>query len=413
MMSNEKSAPSGKPGFAEQVVLLALMISMVALSIDVMLPALSEISTDLQAANPNDRQYIIAALFLGLAIGQLFYGPISDSTGRKPVIYFGFGLFLVGCLLSIFASNFTMMLIGRFLQGIGVASPRIVSLALIRDQYEGRQMARFVSLVMTVFILVPVLAPSLGQLILFVAGWRIIFLALFLLGVATLVWFGLRQQETLPPERRVPLSLSRIWRAVQEVFKTRSAFGYTLVAGLIFSAFIGYLTISQQIFQDVYKVGDMFAVYFGALALALGISSFLNARLVVRFGMYRLSSISLTGLTAFSILYTLFTLYWGGIPPFWSLVVFLTGVFFCFGILFGNFNALAMEPLGHIAGVAAAVIGSLTTFMSMGLGTVIAQLFNGTLIPMTISLSALGLLAILVMVWTERTGRERQGSRIS
>ena len=201
------SAPSKKLGFVEQVILLALMISMVALSIDVMLPALFNISQDLHAEHPNDRQYIIAAVFLGLAIGQLFYGPLSDSTGRKPAIYIGFGLFLIGCLLSIFAENFTVMLIGRLLQGLGVASPRIVSLALIRDQYEGREMARFVSLVMTVFILVPVLAPALGQLILIFAEWRMIFVALFILGLATLIWFSLRQEETLAVENRARLLL--------------------------------------------------------------------------------------------------------------------------------------------------------------------------------------------------------------
>ncbi len=407
-MTNRKAA-SGNPGFIEQVVLLALMISMVALSIDVMLPALFEISTDLQAGDPNDRQYVISSLFLGLAIGQLFYGPISDSTGRKPVIYFGFTLFLIGCLLSVFATSFTVMLIGRFLQGIGAASPRIVTLALIRDQYEGRQMARFVSLVMTVFILVPVLAPSLGQLILFVAEWRMIFIALFLLGAGTLVWFGFRQRETLPRERRVPLSLGRIWHATKEVIMTRAAFGYTFVAGLIFSAFIGYLTISQQIFQDVYKVGDMFAVYFGALALALGLSSFLNAHLVIRFGMQRLSFISLLSLTLLSTLYAIYTYLSGGIPPFWTLLVFLTALFFCFGILFGNFNALAMEPLGHIAGVASAVIGSLTTFMSMGMGTMIAQMFDGTLNPLMFSLAGLGALSLLTMLWTERKPRRMDG----
>ena len=363
------TSSSTKLGFVEQVVLLAMMISMVALSIDVMLPALLPISQDLQANSPNDRQYVISAVFLGLAVGQLFYGPISDSTGRKPAIYFGFGLFLVGCLLSIFAENFTVMLIGRFLQGLGVASPRIVSLALIRDQYEGREMARFVSLVMTVFILVPILAPAVGQGILFFAEWRMIFVTLFMLGFATLLWFGLRQEETLVPEKRAPFSLRRIWRAVKEVIYTRAAFGFTMVGGFIFSAFLGYLTMSQQIFQDQYGVGEMFAVYFGVLALAIGAASFVNARLVMRFGMRQLSYIALIILTSISFLFLVFTYITIGHPPLWTLVSFFMIAFFCIGILFGNFNAMAMEPLGHIAGVAAAVIGSITTFVSMGLGT--------------------------------------------
>ncbi|MDF2367574.1 multidrug effflux MFS transporter [Sneathiella sp.] len=399
------SAPSKKLGFAEQIILLALMISMVALSIDVMLPALFDISHDLHADDPNDRQYVVAAVFLGLAIGQLFYGPISDSTGRKTAIYFGFGLFLIGCLLSIFAPNFTIMLIGRLLQGLGVASPRIVSLALIRDQYEGREMARFVSLVMTVFILVPVLAPALGQFILFFAEWRMIFVVLFALGLATLIWFGLRQEETLPVEKRAPLSLKRIWRAVKEVIYTRAAFGFTMVGGFIFSAFLGYLTMSQQIFQDQYDVGEMFAVYFGVLALALGAASFMNARLVMRFGMRKLSYHALVVLTILSILFMVYAYMCDGHPPLWTLVSFFMVIFFCIGILFGNFNAMAMEPLGHIAGVAAAVIGSITTFVSMGIGTVIAQLYDGTVFPLIASFAVLGALSLAAMAWTIKTAQ--------
>lgn len=397
------SPPPAKLGFIEQVSLLALMISMVALSIDVMLPALSDISRDLEASDPNKRQYVIAAVFLGLAAGQMFYGPISDSVGRKPAIYFGFGLFLVGCLLSIFAPNFEVMLFGRLLQGLGVAAPRIVSLALIRDQYQGREMARFVSLVMTVFILVPILAPALGQGILFVADWRIIFVVLFALGSATLLWFGIRQEETLEPAKRVRLSFGRIWRAVKEVIQTRAAFGFTLVGGFIFSAFLGYLTVSQQIFQDQYGVGSMFAIYFGVLALAIGTASFVNARLVMRFGMRRLSYIALVVLTVMSSLFLLYTYLENGHPPLWTLVGFLMAAFFCIGILFGNFNAMAMEPLGHIAGVAAAVIGSLTTFISMGLGTLIAQLYDGTVLPLVASFAFLGALSLVAMVWTVRT----------
>ncbi|WP_373086288.1 multidrug effflux MFS transporter [Sneathiella sp.] len=399
-----------KLGFVEQVALLALMISMVALSIDVMLPALSEISRDLQAGDANERQYIVAVLFLGMAIGQLLYGPISDSTGRKPAIYFGFLLFLIGCLISIAAPNFEVMLVGRFFQGLGVAGPRIVTLALIRDQYEGREMARFVSLVMTVFILVPILAPALGQAILFVANWHAIFVVLFALGLAVLIWFAFRQEETLPPSRRSALSTSRILIAVKEVFRTRAAFGFTMVGGFIFSAFLGYLTLSQQIFQEQYGVGDMFAVYFGSLAMAIGTASFVNARLVMRFGMRKLCYYALVVLTAVSMLFWLYTLSEQGQPPLWALMCFFLIAFFCVGMLFGNFNAMAMEPLGHIAGVAAAVIGSITTFVSMAIGTLIAQLYNGTVLPLVGSFAVLGALSLAAMIWTVRTSPGTPGS---
>lgn len=405
----QPSSPA-KLGFAEQVTLLALMMSMVALAIDVMLPALSDIATDLNAKDPNDRQYVVAMLFLGMAIGMFFYGPISDSTGRKPTIYFGFGLFIVGCLMSIFTTDYNTMLIGRFLQGLGVASPRIVSMALIRDQYEGRAMARFVSTVMTVFILVPVLAPALGQGILFFAEWRAIFIVLLILGIGTVLWFGLRHEETLPPERRAPFSLLRIWRATVEVCLNREAFGFTMVGGFIFSAFLGYLTMSQQIFQDQYGVGELFAVYFGVLAIALGVASFVNSKLVMRFGMRRLSYYALIALTITSGLFWAFTYLEAGHPPLFLLVGYFMITFFCIGILFGNFNAMAMEPLGHIAGVAAAVIGSITTFVSLGLGTIIAQLYDGTVLPLIGSFAVLGALSLGAMIWTVQTSPARPES---
>lgn len=397
------SSQTSKLGFIEQVSLLALMISMVALSIDVMLPALYDIGRDLNAGDANERQYVVAVLFLGMAIGQLAYGPVSDSTGRKPAIYFGFGLFLMGTILSIFATNYDTMLIGRFLQGLGVAGPRIVSLALIRDQYQGREMARFVSLVMTVFILVPVLAPALGQAILFVGDWRMIFVVLFILGLIVLTWFGIRQEETLVPAKRAKLSVRRIASAIKEVFFNRTAFGFTMVGGFIFSAFLGYLTMSQQIFQDQYGVGDLFAVYFGVLAIALGLASFVNARLVMRFGMRKLTHYALIALTVVSFAFWLYTHVQNGHPPLWTLVSFFMVTFFCIGILFGNFNAMAMEPLGHIAGVAAAVIGSVTTFVSMAFGTIIAQLYDGTVAPLIGSFAVLGALSLAAMIWTIKT----------
>lgn len=405
------SAPrySAKLGFVEQVSLLALMISMVALSIDVMLPALADIAGDLKAGGANERQYIVTFLFFGMAIGQMLYGPVSDSTGRKPAIYFGFGLFLIGCLTSIFAVNFEMMLFGRFLQGLGVAGPRIVTLALIRDQYEGRAMARFVSLVMTVFILVPILAPALGQSILFIGNWHMIFAVLFGLGLAALIWFALRHEETLVPEKRTKLSLGRTARAIREVFMNRIAFGFTMVGGFVFSAFLGYLTMSQQIFQDIYGVGDLFAVYFGLLAIAIGMASFVNARLVMRLGMRRLAYYALTTLTVLSAGFLVYTLALDGPPPLPVMVGYLMISFFCLGILFGNCNAMAMEPLGHIAGVAAAVVGSITTFVSMGLGTLIAQMFNGTVLPLVAAFAVLGAISLLCMFWTlRRTGPEQQ-----
>ncbi len=378
------------------------MISLVALSIDAMLPALQEIGGDLGLRRGNDAQLIVSVLFLGLAVGTMIYGPISDSTGRKPPIYFGFALFILGCLLSAAATSFPMMLAGRFLQGLGAAGPRIVAIALVRDGYEGRAMARIMSMVMAVFILVPALAPGVGQGILLVAHWRAIFGVLLGLALTALVWFAIRQPETLTADRRTPFSVLHIGRAIHETCTNRTAFGYTIAAGLIFGAFIGFLNSAQQIFQEQYELGRLFPLYFAVLALSIGSASWVNSRLVMRFGMRPLSGLALTALSGLSLAF--FGIAWAaaGDPPLWALMAYLMTAFFCIGILFGNFNALAMDPLGHIAGVAASVIGSLTTFVSLALGTAIGQGYDGTVLPLVGGFAALGIASFAVMRWAER-----------
>ncbi len=396
-----EAPPAKAPGSTERVTLLALMISFVALSIDAMLPALPQIGSALGVARENDNSLIISTLFVGLAIGQIIYGPLSDSLGRKPAIHAGMLVFLAGCLISIFSRNLEVMLLGRFLQGLGAAGPRIVTLALVRDQFEGRAMARVMSLVMAVFIMVPALAPLVGQGILFVAGWRAIFYLLLALGLVALVWFFFRQPETLAPRDRVPLSLTRIFAGVRETCLLRASIGYTVAAGLMFGAFVGYLSSSQQIFQVHYDLGALFPLFFAILALAIGSASVTNARLVMRYGMRRLSAWALYALTLLSLGFLVITLAMAGNPPLLALMLYLTPAFFCIGILFGNFNALAMEPLGHIAGVAAAVIGSLTTFISLFFGLLISQAYDDTLLPLVGGFAGLGIAAVAVIHWTE------------
>jgi len=395
-------ASGAGPRYREFVALVALMISLVALSIDAMLPALATIGAELGARRPNDAQLILSALFLGLAFAQVIYGPLSDSVGRKPAIYLGFGLFIVGCLLSALATSFAVMLIGRFLQGIGAAGPRIVTIAMVRDRYEGRAMARILSSVMAVFIMVPALAPGIGQLILMVASWRAIFGLFLAVALIALVWFAIRQPETLSAARRASFSPRRIASAAREVCIHPVALGYTIAAGLIFGALVGYLTSAAQIFQGQYGLGARFPLYFAALALAIGVASWSNSRLVMRFGMRLLSGVAVVGFGALSVGFFAIALATGGHPPLWGLMAYLGAAFFCQGILFGNFNALAMEPLGHIAGVAASVIGSLTTFISLLLGTLIGRSYDGTVLPLVGGFVILGLAAIAVMRWAER-----------
>ncbi len=389
--------------FGEFVALMAAMTSLAALATDAMLPALPAIGAELGAPSENANQYIISLLFFGLAGGQLIYGPLSDSTGRKPAIYAGFVVFSLGCLLSLFAGSFGVMLAGRLLQGVGIAGPRSVSVALVRDQYEGRDMARVMSFVMAVFILVPVIAPAIGQAILLVADWRAIFGAFLVLAVITATWFALRQPETLAPAQRKPWSLRRIAGAFGEVLSNRIALGYTVAAGLVSGAFLGYLNSAQQIFQIQYELGPRFPIVFAIMALALGTASFLNARLVMRYGMRPLSHGSALIMSLLGMLFLVVAGAMGGRPPLALVVLYLMATFFCVGILFGNQNSLAMEPLGHIAGVGAAVVGSLSLFMATPLGMLIGQNYNGTVLPLVLGFTVLGGLAVLVMRWAERS----------
>jgi DHA1 family bicyclomycin/chloramphenicol resistance-like MFS transporter len=395
-----------QPGFGEFVALMAMMMSLAALSIDMTLPALPNIGRDLGVLRANDSQLVISLLFLGFAVGQIFYGPLSDNKGRKAAVYLGFGLIVAGSLCSLFASSFPIMLTGRFLQGLGVAGPRTIVLALVRDRYEGRTMAQVMSFVMAVFIMAPVVAPALGQGIMILAGWRAIFGFYLGLVLVVSVWFGLRQPETLAKNHRIPFSRVRIALAVREVLGNRIAFGYTLAAGLIFGSFIGYLNSSQQIFQQQYGLGRLFPLYFGIGALSVGCASFLNGKLVMRLGMRPLVLRSLTSMAGLSVVFLAIAYALAGHPPLWLLMAYLLIVFFCAGILFGNLNALAMAPMGHIAGTAAAVIGSLSTFLSLVLGTAVGQAYNGTILPLVGGFALFGLASLVVVYWIEHAASE-------
>lgn len=393
--------PTVGPRLGEFVAMMALMMSLVAMSIDTMLPALADIGADLGAQRDNANQLVVTTIFLGLAVGQLFYGPLSDSIGRKPAIALGYAVFVAGSLLSIFAVSFPMMLAGRLLQGLGMAAPRGVSLALIRDRFEGRAMAQVMSFISVVFILVPIIAPSFGQAILLVADWHAIFVALLVLAMVSLVWFLLRQPETLPAARRLPFSASRIGSGLREVLGNRVALGYTLKAALIAGAFQGYLSSAQQIFQLQYGLGTLFPLIFAVNAAAIGLASFTNGRLVMRYGMRSLARLALLTLCALSVVFVGVVWLMAGQPPLWLFMAYLMPTFFCVGILFGNMNALAMQPLGHIAGLGAAVVGSLSTLLATPLGAAIGQAYGGTVTPLVLGFAVLGLGALALMRWAE------------
>lgn len=389
-------------GWVEFAALMAFLISMVAMSIDIMLPVIDVVGKELGAPDANAAQKIVLFLFVGLSFGQLLYGPISDTTGRKPAILSGFVIFIAGTLLAIMAKDFNTMLAGRFLQGLGAAAPRIVTMAIVRDLYSGRAMAQVISIIMGFFVLVPALAPAIGQGIIMVAEWRMIFYVLLSQAVICALWFGLRQPETLRPEFRRTLSLTNLLKGALEVLNTRISFWYTLAAGVIFGAFVGYLVSSPQIFEDLFGITDTFPLYFGSLAIAIGGASIFNARLVVRLGMRRLCISALSLQAILSLVFFAIAFSHDGLLSLPLFMVWAGSSFFMMGFLFGNFNAIAMEPLGHIAGIGSAIVGGGSSFVSLGIGWAIGNAYDGTVIPLIGGFALLGIISIAIMKWADR-----------
>ena len=400
--SRTDAGPALRAG--EFVALVALLMSLVALAIDAMLPALTEIGRDFGVLRPNDTQFVVTALFLGLGVGQILFGPLSDRVGRRAAVHAGLLLFMAGCSVSMFAPTFEVMIAGRVLQGIGAGAPRIVTIAMVRDQYEGRRMARIMSLAMSVFILVPTVAPALGQGILWLGGWRAIFATILGVAAVALTWFALRQPETLPPDRRRPLSPRGFGRAVLEVLRTRPALGYTLATACVFAPFLAYLSSARQIFHDAYRTGALFPLWFGVLALAFGCASLVNGRLVMKHGMRRLSNAAALAVTLVSFVAWALAFAFKGLPPFGLFVGYLLVAFFCMGLTFGNLNALAMKSLGHIAGVGAAVVASLTTLIGVPFGVLLGQSFDGTLYVQIGAFAVFGAATLAASRWAEGGG---------
>lgn len=382
--------------------LTAYMMSLVALAIDAMLPVLDEIGTQLGTTHPNQPQLIIAFLFGGLMLGQVIYGPASDTIGRKPAIFSGLLIFVIGCLVSAMAESFEVMLAGRFIQGLGVAGPRIVSIAIVRDLYAGRAMAQITSIIMGFFILVPAIAPALGQTIVKFADWPMIFYVMIGLAGGIAIWYGIRQPETLPKAARRKFSSRKLWEGAKEVFMTRVSLWYTVAAGIIYGAFLSYLFTSPQIFDDQFGIIDQFPIYFGVLALILGAAGFVNSKLVMTLGMRKLCRWALT-VQAVASFVALCVAFVGAGDV--SLVVFLIWAvvaFFTMGLLFGNFNAIAMEPLGHMAGIGSAFVSFISTGVSLVIGLSLGLAYNGTVYPLLLGFFCLAVLSIIVMRLADR-----------
>ena len=389
---------------------MALLTALVALAIDAMLPAMGRIATELGAGGGNRQQWILIAVFIGLAAGQLLFGPLSDQTGRKPAILLGLGLYAAGSAVCGLAQDFPTLLAGRVLQGFGAAGPRVVAVAMVRDGQSGRSMARVMSLVTMVFIAVPIVAPSLGQLLLMVTGWRGIFGLLFAAGLLAAAWLALRQPETLPPAARVPMRPAALAEAARRVLGHPVALRYTLMTSLMFGAMVAYLGSSQQIIGGLYGAERLFGAYFALLACGVGLAALLNARWVMRLGLRHLTARAVLGFNALAWLMLATCALTGGQPPLPVFLAWMFGVLLCLGFLFGNGQALAMAPLGQQAGLAASVIGTVNTLGSIAVGALIGLLYDGTLWALAGGYALVGAAAAGLMRGAGRHGAGTGGS---
>lgn len=385
--------------FSEFVSLVALMMAITALSIDIMLPALGDIADALDVAEPNDRQTVLTSYLLGFAAGQLLYGPLSDRFGRKPMLLIGLAIAAVATVVCSTAQSFDVLLAARVVQGFGSAAPRVIAIAVVRDCFAGRDMARVMSLVMTVFVVIPTVAPALGEILNNAGNWTWTFHAILLITLVLIVWSGLRMPETMQPENRVPLSWPGLAGAVRHTVTNRYTIGYGLSMALVFGCLFGYLSSAQQVFVDIYGLGSLFPLAFALIAGVISIASFTNSRLVNRFGMRPVSHLALCGFVAMSGVLTLITAF--GTPSVYVFGVLLSLTMFLFGFTMPNFNAMAMEPQGHVAGTASSVIGAFTTALAAFLGWSIGQAFDGTVFPLALGYLVLSAAALGVVFWTE------------
>ncbi|MBA85200.1 multidrug effflux MFS transporter [Thalassobius sp. S69A] len=387
----------------EFVALLATLFATIAFSIDSMLPALPQIAAELSPEDVNRAQLILTSFVLGMGVGTFFTGPLSDTFGRKPIILLGAGLYTLAAAAAFFAQGLEPILIARFLQGLGAAGPRVVGLAIVRDLYSGRDMARIMSFVMMVFTLIPAVAPLMGTGIIALAGWRGIFAAFILFALLSAGWLAVRQPESLPPAQRRPLRLPVIMAAIQEMFAHPTVRLSILAQTLAFGSLFMAITLIHPIFDITFGRADSFPYWFAAMALMSGSASLLNAALVMRFGMRNLASIALG---AQAVLSTLMSLAWLsgllGEAGFYLFVAWMTSVFFQTGLTLGNLNSITMEPMGHIAGMVASVSGAVATVLAGAMAIPVGLSFTNTPLPLTVGVALTSLSAFLCLLYMRR-----------
>lgn len=395
-------ATGRRSGETELIAFLAMSMALAALGIDLLLPAYDAIRADLgMAADATAVTGLITAYFLGLAIGQLIYGPIADRYGRKRALSIGYVVYALGAVATAVGPTLAALLVARFVWGLGAAGPRVVTLAIVRDTYEGERMAKAMSFIMAVFLMVPVVAPSIGAAAVQLVSWRWVVAGCAVAVAAATLW-ARRIPETLAPEHQLPMTISRIAGAARTVLSNRQTASYMLGMTGLYGVFASYLASSQPIFSQVFDAADLFPIVFGGLAIVMGAAMVTNARIVERIGTRRLAHVVLLAYIAVTTGMLVIALVTGGRPPLWLFLTAMAVLLVTHALMIPNFNTIAMAPMGAIAGTASAVIGATQLAAGALLGALIDRTFAGTILPLAWGFVASSLLALACVLFAER-----------
>jgi len=383
----------------EFVAFIAALMAVNALGVDLMLPALADIGRDLAIVTANDRQWIVTAYIFGFGIGQIFYGPLADRFGRKPVLVGGLLCFVAAAVFAAHSASFAALLGARILQGLTSASSRVLSVAVVRDRFAGRQMARTLSVAQMIFFVFPILAPTLGSVVLAFGPWRLIFYALATYALIVLVWMLLRFVETLPQARRIPISWLSLRQSYRLTLTDRFSIGYAVSSALTFGGIVAFVSSSQQIFVDEFHAGGKFTVLFAVCAFSMGCAAFANSRLVERLGMRLISQSAVFGLIALSLVHV--AIIASKHETLATYIVFQALSMTCIALCGSNFGSMAMERVGHIAGTASSVQGFIASVGAVAVAAVIGQSYDGTTLPLALGYLCIGVVALALILWIE------------
>ncbi len=396
----ETKVPHPGMRFGEFVALMAALMAVNALGIDMMLPALPAMGAELGVTIENHRQWVIVVYITGFGIAQLLYGPLADRYGRRPILLSTMVIYAIMSIIAAQAQDFTLLLIARVFQGMAAASTRVLSVSIVRDCYAGRRMARVMSLCFMAFLSIPIIAPSLGQLVLLVAPWHWIFYALAAFSLTVCAWAAIRLPETLHPEDQRPISILAMKDAVVATLGNRYSLGYTVASACVFGGLMGFINSAQQIFTDIFHAPNVFPIVFACIASSMAVAALLNSRIVERFGMRRVSHSALLCLIVVSSIHAAIAA--TGHETVITFSVMQAMTMFFFGMTGSNFGAMAMEPMGHIAGSASSVQGFVSTLCGALLGLIIGQSFTHSTLPLCLGFMGGGLTALTIVLIIER-----------